>query len=296
MSKALSEQEGISIKILNWDKYNPRKDVKNSTWLRLQHDLFESWQFFDFTHSEMAFWIYLLCQASRRSDEGKVTVNFEHAHRVAKFTRTVMNSAIKKLKKNQVVEVKTLLGRYADVNETCSTKRTKRRRDGDVTDETNERNETGRDEKQETFPSETTLSLSDQNHRYEVDIQPKKSLPDKITQTGIELRRRIWSTYLESYRERYRSDPVRNDTVNSQIVGLSKRLGEEAVEVVRFYVKHNKGFYVEQCHPIGLCLKDAEALRTQWFRGKTITSNDVRDFERRDHTRSLLEKIENGEL
>lgn len=106
----------------------------------------------------------------------------------------------------------------------------------------------------------------------------------------------IWEAYQTAYHTRYLKDPVRNATVNKQVVNLSKRLGKDAIEVVKFYVDHNKGFYVEKCHPIGLCLSDAEALHTQWFRGRSITRNDVRQFEANDHVRSQLERIAKGEL
>lgn len=135
------------------------------------------------------------------------------------------------------------------------------------------------------------------NTNTEKKEKTKTPAGSQATTTGNqELNRRIWLAYLEGYRQRYKTDPVRNATVNAQVVSLSRRLGEEAVEVVKFYLTHNKGFYVEKCHPIGLCLADAEALRTQWARGKTITRNDVRDFEQRDRTRSLLEQIDRGEL
>jgi hypothetical protein len=118
----------------------------------------------------------------------------------------------------------------------------------------------------------------------------------KSIDSGAELRRQIWSAYKTAYLERYKTEPVRNATINSQVIALAKRLGKEAPEVVKFYVTHNKGFYVGQCHPVGLCLKDAEALRTQWARGKAITTNDVREFERRDHIRDLIESADRGEL
>ncbi len=97
---------------------------------------------------------------------------------------------------------------------------------------------------------------------------------------GKLLCRRIWEAYQAAYRNRYGTDPVRNATVNSQIASLAKRLGEEALEVVAFYLAHNKGFYLEKCHPIGLCLADAESLRTQWARGRAITKTEASQADR----------------
>lgn len=106
----------------------------------------------------------------------------------------------------------------------------------------------------------------------------------------------VWEAYREIYVARYGTEPVRNPTVNNQIKQLVRRLGEETIEVVKFYVKHNGAFYVQKCHPIGLCLADAESLRTQWSRGQTVTQGDAKRMETREHYRTQMERIEKGEL
>jgi len=103
----------MEITILNWEKFNERKDVKNPSWFRLQHNLCTHWQFYDFSHSEICAWLYILCEASIRNQRGRVTVNFEHAHRTFRLDATTVKSAIQKLKQNQVIEVRTVRGRYA---------------------------------------------------------------------------------------------------------------------------------------------------------------------------------------
>ena len=95
----------------------------------------------------------------------------------------------------------------------------------------------------------------------------------------IDLSREIWESYRDAYYSRYKTEPVRNATVNAQIKNLGKRLGKESVDVVRFFVGHNSQFYLAKCHPIGLCLSDAEALRTQWARGQTVFPTLARQAE-----------------
>lgn len=124
---------------------------------------------------------------------------------------------------------------------------------------------------------------------------PKLSNSEKKEKTDAN--RRVWEVYKESYILRWKVEPVRNLTVNSQIASLVKRLGEEeAKEVIKFYLKHNDGFYVRQTHSIGLCLKDCESLRTQMLRGKSITRNDVRNFEKNMNTQDTLTALRNGEV
>lgn len=100
----------------------------------------------------------------------------------------------------------------------------------------------------------------------------------------------IWEAYREAYFQRYQVEPVRNATTNSQCAALAKRLGEAAVEVVRFYLSHNDGYYLRSQHPIGLCLAQAESLHTQWQRGVAVTASQVRQFENQHNTKSAVEE------
>jgi hypothetical protein len=106
----------------------------------------------------------------------------------------------------------------------------------------------------------------------------------------------IFDSYKRAYSKRYGTDPVRNKTVNSQCKALGDRLGVDAIPVVEFYVLHNDGYFLRDQHPVGLCLAKAESLHTQWKRGSAVTSSDVKNFEKQDQYRKLLDKVEKGEL
>ena len=61
------------VTILNWEKFNPRNDIKFHSWFRLQNTIFEDPDFFSLSHAEKLFWLYLLCSASKkRSAEIKI--------------------------------------------------------------------------------------------------------------------------------------------------------------------------------------------------------------------------------
>lgn len=111
---------------------------------------------------------------------------------------------------------------------------------------------------------------------------------------SAELNRKIWEAYASSFSERYRVQPTRNASVNAKISQLGKRLGEDAVNVVKFFLKHNDGFYLKKVHDIGLCLKDAESLHVQMQRGQTVTSQDVRNFERTANVVNLVNEARKG--
>lgn len=103
---------------------------------------------------------------------------------------------------------------------------------------------------------------------------------------------KVWSAYVEGYRERYGSDPVRNAKTSTQASELVKRLGcESACEVVRFYIRHNDRYYVSKAHPIGLCLADAEGLHTQWQRGRAITSTDAQRADKNQSNAQVFKEV-----
>jgi hypothetical protein len=109
---------------------------------------------------------------------------------------------------------------------------------------------------------------------------------------GEDLRRSIWAAYREAYLERYGVEPVRNATVNGQIRSIAQRLGAHAPEVVKFYVRHPDPFFARNTHSIGLCLKQAESLFTQWQKGRAITPLDVKRYEKAQEYQDLMASIE----
>lgn len=92
---------------------------------------------------------------------------------------------------------------------------------------------------------------------------------------------KIWDTYRNAYFLRYKKEPVRNAMVNKNISDLGKRLGEDAISVVAFYLNHPSEFYIKNCHAIKNCLHDAESLHTQWHHNKPITERQVKEFTKK---------------
>lgn len=105
------------------------------------------------------------------------------------------------------------------------------------------------------------------------------SSADAAVPNDLGLNAEIWAAYKDAYFARYGTDPVRNAPVNSKIKQLGQKLGAEAPDVVRFYVGHNKAFYVGATHDIGLCLRDAEGLRTQWATGRTVSQKEAQQTD-----------------
>lgn len=145
--------------------------------------------------------------------------------------------------------------------------------------------------------SPSSSSSSSISSSFSISHSPSSSLKNKSSDgpegaTGSD----VWNAYRDAFVSRYKTEPVRNKTVNSQIKNLVGRLGTEAVDVVKFYLSHNDAFYVRKHHPIGLCLTDAEGLRAQWATGRKVTGNTARQAEKSDHYQSQMERVERGEL
>lgn len=107
---------------------------------------------------------------------------------------------------------------------------------------------------------------------------------------------KIWDSYSQAYQARYQVAPIRNAKTNSQCSQLSKRLGQDAIDVVKFYLTHNDGWYLKRQHDLGSLLQAAESLHTQWQRGSAVTGAQVRQFEKQSTNMDLMAKIERGEV
>ena len=90
-----------------------------------------------------------------------------------------------------------------------------------------------------------------------------------------------WTAYSAAYRGRYGVDPVRNGTINGQLAHLVRRLGDEAPDVIRYYLDLEDGLYRREGHSVGMLLKHCEHLRTLWARARKaslageISADDV---------------------
>lgn len=58
---------------------------------------------------------------------------------------------------------------------------------------------------------------------------------------------------------------------------------DEAPEVIRYFLGHNDQFYVRSMHPVGILLRDAEKLRTEWATGRRVMTSQAREIERMQH-------------
>jgi hypothetical protein len=116
----------MQITILKWEEYNYRKDIKTPRWFRFEHSFFENHEFYDFTHTEMVCWVYLLCLASKKNS-ATILVNKSHVEHIGKIKFKDFEKAIQKLEQIQCVSVDvtdtngSVRIRNVHVTDTCAT-------------------------------------------------------------------------------------------------------------------------------------------------------------------------------
>lgn len=129
-------------------------------------------------------------------------------------------------------------------------------------------------EKNDLFIKRIEKKVIESNRKELLPI-PKKDDSEKLEN------RKIREAYFNAYRLRYGVDPVANAKFNSQVSQLRKTLGvDTAISVVEFYLKHNDSFFLKNTHSFGLCLSNAETLRTQMLRNQPITNSNIRQLEK----------------
>lgn len=255
----------FEFEIPNFSKYNPRSDVKNSSWFRMDNRWHLDDRLIAAPLTSVALWPTALATASAGLNHSSASRGQTLALNSTFISRVL---GIRKRDFIKGFEYLDECGLLKITNRIESpTVRRVALRDKQTNKQTDETIAQGCPK---DTPSRAAL------------VKPKKKAPKKKSPPGPKTPSgRVWDAYRESYRQRYEQDPVRNAKVNGQIAQLVERVGaEDAASLVRFYLTHNHRFYVQSCHQVGLCLKDAEALVTQMRANYRLTASESQEADR----------------
>lgn len=97
------------IEIINWKKFNPRTDVKHSTWFRLQHTLAFDPEWSHFNGEEKWVWVFLMSTASLKN-RAHVEMSDEIIAATAKVSIENVRSAIQKLTEKGCIKMRNVRG------------------------------------------------------------------------------------------------------------------------------------------------------------------------------------------
>lgn len=93
----------VELEIINWSRYNPRKDFKRPSWFALNNRLLEDPMFSEFSDGELIAWVYILCQASQKNSS-MVRIFYKHAAQF-RIKKSVLQSAMTKLEIVQSIRI-----------------------------------------------------------------------------------------------------------------------------------------------------------------------------------------------
>lgn len=118
----------------------------------------------------------------------------------------------------------------------------------------------------------------------ETELVAVTPLAVRKRRTGEAVTGATWEAYSAAYRARYGEPPVRNASVSGKLAQFVARIGAaEAPQVAAFFLSHSDRFYVQAMHAVGLLLRDAEKLRTEWATGARVTSGQARQVEQKQN-------------
>lgn len=128
---------GATIRVNNFEKFNPRKDLKRMPWVRLENDYYDREALFDEDPLTCYLFVFLLCQCAQKNKE---EINFNKKFFLAKsrLDADVFDHALLRLERKGVIAV-TYPGESGNSN---GHDRTRSDSIGFVPNVTNERNGT----------------------------------------------------------------------------------------------------------------------------------------------------------
>lgn len=110
-------EQFVDLEIISWAKYNPRNDIKEPSWFRVNILFFSDPEFLDFNSDEKMAWLYILSLCCRKQS-GLVRLDVSASSYYSRISAKFFNSAIEKLVKLQIIRIASHV-RNVDVTDAC---------------------------------------------------------------------------------------------------------------------------------------------------------------------------------
>lgn len=107
----------MKIKFLNWDKYQPRKDIKRPWYFGFDNNFFLNSKLYSLDNEERLCLIYLLCEASRENKNGELLIVPEHYRCHSRLPDRVLSRTIKKLVSLHTISQPRVRGMYVECDQ-----------------------------------------------------------------------------------------------------------------------------------------------------------------------------------
>lgn len=235
--------ESVTVEILNWEKFNPRGDVKAASWFRVNHSMFFSPEWSGFSAEQMHVWMYLLACVSMGGKKS-LKINLKTFHRQCKVSKKLLIDTIYKLEELQCISISDTVRARA-----LRTVRTRR------TDETNE---TGCLAAPAPMEPDTPAVLTVVKSVVDTPARKRRTAHEQASA------KRVRDSYCESWQARYGLPPTFAAAEHSLVYQLLARIGpDDAVELARAYPAYPDPFHMGRKHPFGMLVKDLDKIRVE---------------------------------
>lgn len=96
--------ESIKLEINNWNEFQPRKDLKSLSWIRIQSDVFFSENFFYLDNNQKLLFFYVLTYAGKKNSN-QISLNLDFTIEKLKQKKQEIISGIEKLESLGILTV-----------------------------------------------------------------------------------------------------------------------------------------------------------------------------------------------
>jgi len=208
----------VDVTLLNWEKYQFRKQVKHPSWFRLENRLWQDQQFFYFTAEERWVWICLLSLASQKQS-ATLSIGLEWFSINSGVGIPTIESALQKLKDNKCLEY-TLHARNVHVPTCVSTRQDRHNK-----------------------------TIQDKTKKTDISIDADASrLASPVLEKGSSSSRLI-GEYAKAYKARYNASPVIDGPTQGSVKRILKSVSEQkAIDLVQAYLQMNEPWFVTKAH------------------------------------------------
>lgn len=257
--------ERITITIINWNKFNPRKDVKRPTWFAMSNDLLDHPDFADFSPVEFHTLVYIFSQASKRNSPD-VDLVFAHA-KVRNIEPALLMTVIRKLERIHCVRVTSEVP-YAHVQNLYAT---------DTTDRHDRQTEGAEHAHVQNLPA------------------GKKRASRKPAGAVVPLGQNLVAAYCEAYRKRYPTNPVLKPQDGRQLKAFGEQVGEpKAKELIAAYLTMNNSWFITKVHDVGTLLNNLNQVQNYVATGQIVTKDDAHQAEVGDALKNQMARLTGG--
>lgn len=237
----------ITITIKNFKKHNARQNRKNYNWFKFDSNFFFDQKTCELTHEEKLLFIFLLC-IRNKSDIDEISYSENQVMYLLGFEEEEQKKYLNNIASLGLIE----LNSSTNVTQSCT-----------------KLSQSGRLDKIRLDKIRLDKGVTESSENNDKKEVKESGITARVKPVAVTLE--AWACYVEQFKLKYKTPPVRNAILNSQMSNFCKRIPKEQWEnIIRFYFSHQNSFYISNAHSVGILLKDCEKLHTEMMSGRYV--------------------------